>query len=234
MADTTPFGTVRLAFLGLIGVVFLSGCDLDTDVELYISDLIDVVETGEAGSTPAEIGIEMLSVDQCRDDMDEVAMLMRRYLPDFQAQQCVQRDFQAYLQAEATIAIVPGVDPEHVSGLFSIGIESGVVESDRSGHAVHFLVDRELFSRLSAEVEQQYFQEVNFADSRLTVRVNNDEREPRTVQGQYVFFDGTPVEQGQLQLQRRERTRIQVSDVARGALMAHGSTRLMVLGFIEE
>jgi len=229
MAEKNPFAIARYTLFALTCVFVLSGCDLDTDVELYISDLIEVAETGEIVTTPAEIGIEMLSVEQCREDSAEVASMMRRYLPDFEPQQCVQRDFQAYLLAEASIAIVPGVEADDVSGLFSVGIEEDMLAPDRSGYAVHFLVDRELFSRLSTEVERQYFQEVNFADSRLVVRINNDERETRAIHGQYVFFDGTPVEVGRLDLERRDRTRIQVSDVARGALMRQGTTRLMML-----
>lgn len=221
--------TIGLASVGIAGAVALGGCDLDTDVEVYISDLVNVAETGESDSTPAEIGIEMGSMDQCQDDMGEVESIMQRHLPDFEARQCVQQNFQTYLQAEATIAMVAGFDLDRVEGLFSIGVEKATISPERTGYDAQFMVDRERFDQLSQEVERRYFQDVNFADSRLTVRVNNDERDVWTVHGQYIYFDETPVEQGSVELGRRDRTRIQLSDVARGALMSYGSTRLMVL-----
>lgn len=221
--------TIGLASVGIAGAVALGGCDLDTDVDLYISDLINVAETGEADLTPVEMNIEMISLDQCQEDMSEVESIMQRHLPDFEATQCVRQDFNSYLQAEATIAVVAGFDFDRTEGLFSIGVEEITIGPERTGYDAQFMVNRERFGQLSDEVERRFFENLNFEDSRLTVRVNNDERESWTIHGQYIYFDGTPVEQGSVELGRRERTRIQPSDVARGALMSYGSTRLMVL-----
>ena len=218
-------GTGLLAGIATLALI---GCDMESETELYLDDLVAVAEEGETLHTPTQIAMDMASVQQCQDNREKLESILGRYLPDFRAVECAQDQFQAVLLAEASVPIQAGYKAGEMDAVFGIGVDTQELDDGRTGYQSSFLLNRDQLKALQADIQSQFHQEVDLAGSDLTVRLNNDRRGKWEVFTQYVYMGGTPYQFGQAELSRRDRLQIQLSDVGRDVLIRGGSTSLVL------
>lgn len=222
----------RSSVTGMVAVVVaaasasITGCVVHSEAEVYVGDLLEVAETQEPLRTPAEVHLEMVSESQCEEDREEVARMMRDYLPEFEARECYREDFTTYLAAEITMPVMSGASGSS-DELLAFQVQEVETGGDRTTHAVRFLVDGAQFQTLSERIQAEYYQEPDVMGSNVVVTLNNDLRDPVHVASRYVFMDGAPVAEGTVELERRERVQIRLSDVARGLLVTEGGADLL-------
>ena len=210
-----------------IAALALMGCDMESETELYLDDLVAVAEEGETLQTPVQITMEMGSVQQCQDNREKLESILGRYLPDFRAVECAQDQFQAVLLAEASVPIQADYEASSMDAVFGLGTSTGELEDGRTAYQSAFLLNRDQLKALQADIRSQFHQEVDLAGSDLMVRLNNDRRGEWEVWGQYIYMDGTAYQFGKSRLGRRDRVQIKLSDVGRDVLLRSGSASLI-------
>ena len=210
----------------VVGLGLLAGCKMDSVTEVYVTDVEDALHSGEVLNANVDLRIEMPSEDHCRQNAADVEQLLGAHLPEFEATNCVQDGFQAYMEGSARI---PMLNPERVEQDFDTSLlvlvlsESEAASgSDNPVIRLSVYLDGQRFQQLNREVSQRFYQDIDLAGSRVELRVHNDDRRDWLVAVNSAFMDGEPVLSGAKQLSRRDRTQIRLSDVARSYLVEEG------------
>ncbi|SFD96231.1 hypothetical protein SAMN05660831_02695 [Thiohalospira halophila DSM 15071] len=222
-----PLRRLLPGFLAGAATLALIGCEMESETELYLDDLVTVAEEGESLNTPTQIAMEMASVQQCQDNREKLESILGRYLPDFRAVECAQDQFQAVLRAEASVPIQAGYEASDMDAVFGLGTSTGELDDGRTAYQSAFLLNRDQLKALQADIQSQFHQEVDLAGSDLMVRLNNDRRGEWEVWGQYIYMDGTAHQFGKARLNRRNRVQVKLSDVGRDVLLRSGSASLI-------
>ena len=98
-----------------------SGCKMDVNPEVYLSDLHSIVESDEAGmTTPAKIAIEIPSANECAKYTEQIANVMQGILDSYTTQGCTQSGMDSHLVLAIEMPLLPF--SERTDSLFSIAV----------------------------------------------------------------------------------------------------------------
>ena len=103
-----------------------------------------------------------------------------------------------------------------------------VISGDRS--AVVLALNRDKFALLNKRTSDKFSQTLNLAKSKVTMILHNDERTPQTYGLGGAFVNGRPVyERVYVEIKRRGKATIQLSNVGAEALAKHGKVIVLDL-----
>ena len=192
--------------------IIVAGCELDIVSDVYVSDLREVATEGTVGlTTPATIAIEIPSTKKCDEYSKKLSAIMRGILIEFSPKSCKQEGMESFLMSDAQIPLMHNEEEWRESKtLFGILAQ---VENDGNIY-VGIAKNSEKFKELNKRVSDEFHQSIDLAESKITLVLNNDERDPVRFIVWGVFLDGEPIYYNhEATLKRRHTAEIQLSNV---------------------
>ena len=218
-------GSLHLALLpGLILVLVLVGCRTDVTVELYSSDLDRVAKKpSETVTTPALMAIQIPSADKCNEYTPQIVEIMKGVVKDFEPKGCKSAQMDSFLLGEVSALVAAKQEAwDSDDSLFGIMINPKGV--------VWLFMDREKYTTLNKRMENKFHQGLNLGKSKVSVVVNNDGRKTEKYAVAHVMVDGRPITTTQeVEVKRRRKVTIELSNVASKYLAEHGIVPVMRL-----
>ena len=157
--------------------------------EAYVSDLRAVASGTTGVTTRTTLTIEIPSHDECDKYSAAVSGVMQGLMRDFSPKRCGQEGMNSYLLAEAQLPFVHSAEAwQQANSLF--GVLTAPSEQDIT---MTLLMDLQKYATLNQRMKDEFSQAIDLPASRLTMVLNNDEREPSAYVTQAVFIDDQPV-----------------------------------------
>ena len=216
----------KLMFVVAILVIIVTGCKLDMISEVYVTDLIEVV-TGEARlTTPATISFEIPSAEECNKYSSQVMTVMRGMMREFTPKECKNVDMNSYLIAEAKMPFVHDATTWSQSdSLFGI-----LVTTSELNLSMTLRMNTQKYNTVNQRMKDEFHQGLNLTDSKITLVLVNDEREPIEYHAQAAFINNQPIVKSEsFRLERRQKATIRLSNVSAAYLAMHGSVPFLTL-----
>ena len=200
-------------------LVLLVACKLDVTTELYSTDLRDAMAGATDIAAPATMAFQVPGADDCDEHASEISEIMAGILDDFSPRGCESVQMDSFLLADTQIPIITSAENWlRADTLFGIMLLS---RSDPEHIGVAFMLDPRKYEVLTSRMEDKFHQAVDLAASRVTLILNNDERNTVTFAVRDVFVNSEPAYgEHEYTLERRHKANIQLSDVAT-AHLAH-------------
>ena len=216
----------KLMFVVAILVIIVTGCKLDMISEIYVTDLIEVV-TGEARlTTPTTISFEIPSAEECNKYSSQVMTVMRGMMREFTPKECKNVDMNSYLIAEAKLPFVHDSSTwNQADSLFGI-----LVTASGRDLAMTLRMNKQKYNTVNQRMKDEFHQALNLTDSKITLVLINDEREPIEYHAQAAFINNRPIVKSEsFRLERRQKATIRLSNVSAAYLAMHGSVPFLTL-----
>ena len=207
-------------------VLIVAGCKLDMRSEAYVSDP-RAVAVGTTGiTTRTTLTIEIPSHDECDKYSTAVSSVMQGLMREFSPKRCGQEGMNSYLLAEAQLPFVNSPEAwAQANSLFGV-----LTTASAQDIAVTLVMDLQKYGTLNQRMKDEFSQGIDLPASRITMVLNNDEREPGEYHAQAVFINDQPVIKAEaFALQRRYKAEIRLSNVSAAYLEKHGSVPLLAL-----
>ena len=207
-------------------VLIVAGCKLDMRSEAYVSDLRAVAGGTTGVTTLTTLTIEIPSHDECDKYSAAVSSVMQGLMRDFSPKRCGQEGMNSYLLAEAQLPFVHSPEAwRQANSLFGV-----LTTASAQDIAVTLVMDLQKYGTLNQWMKDEFSQAIDLPASRLTMVLNNDERETSEFLTQAVFINETPVIKAEaFALQRRQKAEIRLSNVSAAYLEKHGSAPMLAL-----
>ena len=207
-------------------VVVVAGCKLDMRSEAYVSDLRAVAGGTTGITTLTTLTIEIPSHDECDKYSAAISSVMQGLMRDFSPRRCGQEGMNSYLLAEAQLPFVHSAEAwRQANSLFGV-----LTTASAQDIAVTLVMDLQKYGTLNQRMKDEFSQAIDLPASRLTMVLNNDERQTGEFLTQAVFINETPVIKAEaFALQRRQKAEIRLSNVSAAYLEKHGSAPILAL-----
>ena len=207
-------------------VLIVAGCKLDMRSEAYISDLRAVAGGTTGITTLTTLTIEIPSHDECDKYSAAVSSVMQGLMREFSPKRCGQEGMNSYLLAEAQLPFVHSPEAwRQANSLFGV-----LTTASAQDITMTLVMDLQKYGTLNQRMKDEFSQTIDLPSSRLTMVLNNDEREPSEFLTQAVFINETPVIKAEaFALQRRQKAEIRLSNVSAAYLEKHGSAPILAL-----
>ena len=207
-------------------VIAMAGCKLDMRSEAYVSDLRAVASGATGITTLTTLTIEIPSHEECDKYAAAVSTVMQGLMRDFSPRRCGQDGLNSYLLAEAQLPLVHSPEAwRQANSLFGVMLAPAAQDI-----AMTLVMDLQKYGTLNQRMKDEFSQAIDLPASRLTMVLNNDEREPSEFLAQAVFIRDEPViEARAFALQRRQKVDIRLSNVSAAYLEKHGSAPVLAL-----
>ena len=175
--------------LPLVWVLFLSACKLDLSSRINLGDLNRVALSQDAGVTGrGTLKLEVGSVIQCQNESQLFSSVLEKHLVGFKIRPCEQIGMESYFVAEFQIPILSsGKDNNSLIAI------NATRSSQIGGVEVDLLLNQASFRMINKAIEAKYFQKLDFARSRISIRLDNDQLTYHDILASDVFADGLPV-----------------------------------------
>ena len=212
--------TMRL-IAAVLAVAGLAGCKMNLTADLYSSDL-RAAKAGTPGLvTPATLAFQVPSVKECDEYTAKIGEIMAGILDDFTPKGCQRQDMESFLLADTQMPIFASEDDwEKSEALFGILLYDPR-NQDRFGVAV--VLNTKKYSILTNRMKEKFHQTVDLSESKVSLILNNDERDAITFTVLTAFVNSSPVFGAkQFKLNRRQKADIVLSDVATAFLEKKG------------
>ncbi len=214
--------TVKL-IAAILAIAALSGCKMNLTADLYSTDL-RAAKAGEAGiAAPATLAFQVPSVDKCDEHSARVSEIMAGILDNFVPKGCKSEGIESFLLADTQMPLFVSEEAwQNSTALF------GIILFDRSNieHVgVGIVLDTEKYDILTNRMKEKFHQTVDLSNSRVTLVLNNDERNAVTFAVINVFVNSKPVlGEQEFKLNRRQKVDIVLSNVSTAFLAKKGAT----------
>ena len=214
------------AILVLSISVILTGCNFDMIAELRIDDLerVSLSENTQL-TTQANINFKVPDEENCEDYASQFVSLVEEFVIDVWDRGCETRDDGVYLLTNFRLPIVNGLTAwENANVLFGV-----VLFVSEQGSGVFLMNNLDQYGALSKKFALEYGENLSIAQSRVRFIVRTF-LTPEVIATGGVFAHGIPVDATQeIQLKRRERISIELSNVGTASLEVSGSALLFYL-----
>lgn len=202
-----------LALLGTAMILLVViGCELNITSDVYVSDLREVAKNQTTGlTTPATIAIQIPSTDKCDEYAKRLSEIMTGILLEFTPKTCKQDGMTSYLHSDSQVPLIGSEKAWRQSNsLFGV-----LVESQPDGNILVTIASNSTkFKVLNGRVNDEFHQKLDLSDSKITLVLNNDERNTITYLVGGVFLNGQPIYYDEeFTLKRRHTAEIELSNV---------------------
>lgn len=218
----------RLSAIALLAfVLFLTGCGGKAITDLYVQDLMEVVEgAAEPLFTSSTIIVESLGDEYHGQLID----LLERNFRDAKNSRTLTESYTTYVAVDVK---VPVLILEEYEQLWEHDEAIGIIVMDMGDGSAAFGLglNSEKLDNLFAAFAEEIWDSASIEDFAFTVRLLNDTRDPVFVALQGVYVNQMPIAYEQVfEMGRRDVLDIRLGDVARDAAYQDG---IVVLGVVE-
>ena len=191
-------------YLFIIITIFmiLGGCKLDTYVELYVGDILDAFQ--EELSTQGKLKAYITSEKQCNENKDKIIKIISRYMGDLKDEGCQSKGMNSFL----VLGVSYPVTSKEQKSVFSI-----FVSGNESAATISLKLNRDQYDRLNAEIEKEFNDGIDLDESKIEIKLVNDQRKPVEMISSSIFIDNKPVLNAMLKLGKRKSVDIKFSNV---------------------
>jgi len=200
----------------------LSSCKTELTTEIFLRDVLDVAETGEALSFPSRLKIPISNKDNCEKDRAKILGVLGRYATlKFLNCESLKGEMYDAMNVEVETRISKE-GPEPVKGLFGVSLV------EQEGQLVLRARLSENVDRAVRELDDLFMMtSVNLNDLEVRITLKNDTRQTRRVSVDSAFVDGQPVDEGAaFPLKRRDAIELRPSDVRTRAMVQTRRARI--------
>jgi|APSaa5957512622_1039677.scaffolds.fasta_scaffold57437_1 hypothetical protein len=217
----------RLTYILFVIFIFLfvASCGLDTKVNLFIGDLLEVVEKSETIMTKSTVKLEVGSNDECRKEQKNLISYVETYIGKVKNPRCIDEDMSSFFVLNTQIPVfkykhIPNSHTmKSVQGpkrIFSIGIRQGNKKyHDWGNYSVAVKINNNMFEELNSILSDKYFSTLEPKDIKLSIDLSNDLRQDTEVLLMSSYVDGIPEPLfTERKLSRRGNINIEVSTIS--------------------
>ncbi len=197
--------------------LFLTACKPEVVANLYVADIYEAIETGEAIRAPISIRIPIQSVDECEESQKTILPILNSFSENaisFVHCEHISQEIFDVMVVETDIDILfiaPGSSISF-SGLGAILV--GAV-SNHNLYEAYFTINANYQEMIDALDNAYPFQRVDGQNIDFSITISNDTRAMAQMQVGGLFINGEPVMRSRpFSLDRREELRIKSSDLA--------------------
>ena len=214
----------RILCFGILSI-FLCGCQLDSEYDVYVGDVIDVAEKGETLEIRSEIKIQ---VTNCDENAQKVIDIVAKYFELSSDFRCSRAGFEEYIGFATKAPLV--VFGDRLPGRVPTGLAVKAVEGNT--YQLMALLDRDRFSALEAEVENMD-PTASLKINKVELNINNDLRTTVELEVLGVWINNEPVSFGLLTLERRDEANLIMSNVFSAEVQKKGFARVAEIKVID-
>jgi len=198
----------------VIALLALAACKVDSEYEVYVSDLIDVAQTGTAVSAPSEVRIE---VTGCAENAAKIMDIVSKYYEVSSNSECKRSGMDTYLAFKTKAPLIKfGSD---LPGNIPTGLAVAVGES--GGLEIVAVLERGRFAGLEADVKKMD-STASLKINEVILNINNDLPGDAVIRFSSAWVDNTPQVSGNVTVSRRERVSLRLSNVFSAELRQNG------------
>lgn len=220
----------RLLWLLVLGVT-LAGCQVDAEIDLYLSDIRALAQGDKANlTTRALLEIYIPSAKKCDEYTDQIVSILERYFETVDPRGCKDSALGDSLLVDAYLPMVAS-DEQLTDLVLPHNGFIGLAVVDRPNDQridVWIVFIQERMNLLSKEIEGEFGQDIEFDIGKIFLR--NDEEATAEVFIFSSFADGRPFPtEGQISLRRRNSIEITLSDVALAYILETGPLSVLAI-----
>ena len=211
----------------LVLALFLTGCGGSVVTDLYVQDIIEVVE----GAEESLFALSTISVESPGEEYNgQLIELLELNFRDAKNSRTLTEDYTTYVAVDVKVPILILEEYEQLwENDEAIGII--VVDMDDGSAAFGLGLNSDKLDELFAAFVEQVWDSASIEDFTFTVRLLNDTRDPVFVALQGVYVNQVPIAYEEVfELARRDVLEIRLGDVARAVAYQDG---IVVLGVVE-
>lgn len=201
----------RTSIIIMLGLAFLlSGCTGEIIADLYVQDIIDVVEGEQGIFANASIAVESPG----SDSTEQVLELLKSCFRDVTNIREQTRDYTTYLLVDVKLPVVD-ITRERLpyDDLLTLLVS---YDSEEGGSLFGFGVNRDVFINLAKVVKEEFWQTISFSDFDLKIRLINDTKNNVGLLLQNVYMNQKPIIYSRdYSLSRRDTIELRISDIMR-------------------
>ena len=197
-------------------VLFLVGCKTNLTVDLYSTDLVSVAASAdEKLAARVVMAIQIPSAKECDKYTPKVVQVMAGVVKDFTPKGCASKQMESYLLGEVQAPMVAGNSAwEATDALFGIIVNP---------NWVWFAMNLDKFKAINDRMRKEFHQSLKVGESTVTIMLHNDGRQVHKFAVSGVMANGQPaVLLVDLELKRRDKVKLELSNVASRFLAKHG------------
>ncbi|MDO8942715.1 MAG: hypothetical protein Q7U75_05995 [Desulfobacterales bacterium] len=222
--------TIRQAMSAMLALALLAGCKVETQHEVFVSELRDVVSGVQAeGEIKSTFRVSTPTMENCERYRPQITAIFARYHDGVSPGECVRADQFVNITFIATSRIMK-FDAPTLPGknVFSLGVRQGP-----SADTMHLfgLVDRARLAQLQTEIRAiggDVAREV-ITFELITMVLNNDTGGTVQLQAPSAFINREPALTVNLDVPRRSRLEMRLSDVAAAQLGRTGQVFVAIM-----
>lgn len=199
-------------FLACGLLLLLAGCNAFLNVQLYSSDLKEIV----SGKTQKMDVQATIAMEYSEDSYDDMKLFLSKYFRGATNFRTEKKDYSDNIKADYKLPVVAGsafvpANPDLVTVLLKNG--------ERGSYELGLAFNNDLFRTLNEEASSQFFASVDIDEISIKLEFNNDLPDTLTTTWRAVYVNGqpAPVEKTH-RLGKRERLEIEVSEIFKKAL----------------
>lgn len=192
--------------LAMLALALLLSCKTDIKSTVYVADIHDAMNNESDLYAPSVLGVE----DPGDENREKIVELLDRYFSGARNVRKDSVDNSTFLLADIRIPISSTDNPVSIPHIFrfeTVGLEDGSI-------AVEMIMDREAFSSLNEEVKEITYNEIDIANMKISILLNNDTRAKAVIGVSSVYIDGKAHPYAAtVELDRRQGVSLRLSDV---------------------
>ena len=204
----------KLALILISLSLILAACDFDVTADLYMQDVMDAQELGETLHINGTLSLEF-SGDE--EKQQQIVEILQDELNDVKNVREEERSYSTYLVVDYKI---PLITAEEVEDIYNHpNVQDNIFTFAVSANTLNVAFNKPRFDRLDTLLYDQFYQRLDFEDFTMSLRLQNDLREPVSVILYSVYANSVPVPYSEtFTLERRDEVEIKFSDVLRDSV----------------
>lgn len=214
----------------LTGLLFISACKIDSQYEVFLSDVVEFAENPQAATfVNSSFRVEMPSSTDCLNNMDKLLRILSSYYHDISQAKCTTDKMEDFLVFAAKSPLLPYADGRPQ---FPDGIVAGLaVNREQNGEVVLYaVIDKARQRTLTSELASAFSNSsVDIQINSIVVDLNNDSKVSYLLRGPSMFVNDEPMIWYSATVSRREKVVLALSDVARMKISKDGSWPIIAI-----
>ena len=210
-----------------LALTIVAGCKMNLTADVYSSDLRDVAAGTTDLTAPATLALQVPGTDKCDEHTAEISEIMAGVVNDFAPKGCESVEMDSFLMADIQMPLLNSESAwKQSNSLFGVVVATN---GDSIDALIMLNIDR--YEILTKRMKEKFYQSVDLSQSKVTLVINNDERNSVSFSAEAVFVNGEPVlNKTVYELKRRHKAEIRFSNVATAYMAKYGIVGGISLG----
>ena len=203
-----------------LAFTIVAGCKMNLTADVYSTDLRDVAAGTTDLTAPATLALQVPGTDKCDEHTAQISEIMAGVVDDFAPKGCESVKMESFLMADIQMPLLNSEATwKQSNSLFGI-----IVATNGDNIDARIVLNVDKYEILTNRMKEKFHQTVDLSQSKISLIVNNDERNPVLFSAEAVFVNGEPVlNETDYELKRRHKAEIRFSNVAAAYMAKHGT-----------